>query len=429
MGGIIRPSENECAFDTLPAGIRERRLRGVKKRLLVVGQGFVGQALSREAADREFDVTGFDVDVAHAARLDRTVRYRVVSDPDEVGAFDIAVIAVPTVLAAGVPDLSHLRSAARLIGRTLSPGALVVVESTVYPGVTRDVVAPALSDVSGLRPGTDFGLGYSPERLNPGPRSPGLTDVPRVVAGIDDESLRRTREFYDALVPATHPVSSIEVAELSKLIENTFRHINIAFVNELALAEPLLGVDVREALDAAGSKPYGFMKFTPGVGVGGDCIPVSPAYLDWALTRRGGHALRFTELANDIDRLSSTHVVDHVESVLTALGKPLSGARVLLVGVAYKKDVPEVRSSAALRIGRLLRERGAVTTAADPLIPSSAWPDELDRIDLVPEAIAEHDIVVVLVRHTDIDVGALASSDIPILDTGRTLSGPTVIAC
>jgi len=399
------------------------------ERLLVVGQGYVGLALARERAGRGSDVTGFDTNVAHATSLALAVSYSVVHDPADVPPFDVAVIAVPTLLVEGEPDMENLRQAAQLVGSRLTAGALVVVESTVYPGATRQVVAAGLEEASGLRAGADFALGYSPERLDPGPSSPGLADVPRVVGGIDADSLRRTREFYDSMVPHTIPVSSIEVAELSKLIENTFRHVNVALVNELALAEAALGVDVREAIDAAASKPYGFMKFTPSAGVGGDCIPVSPRYLNWAVTAGGGSALRFVELANAIDQESSAHVVDHACSILAQRGTSLEGSRVLLVGLAYKKDVPEVRNSAALRIGQLLQDRGALISAADPLIPRRAWPVGLDRAEICPCAVANSDIALVLVAHSGVDLRAVTASNVPVLDTSRTLHAKNVIPC
>lgn len=400
------------------------------RRVLVVGQGYVGQAVGRAAAARGHVVTGFDTDATRAAEVDGIVPYRVVDDPDVVGDFDVAVIAVPTPLADRAPDIRHLREAAGTVGRGLRMGGLVVVESTVYPGATRAVVATALAEASGLRPGADFSLGYSPERIDPGPTSPELAEIPRVVSGIDEESLRRTQAFYDTIVDRTVPVARIEVAELSKLIENTFRHINIAFVNELALAEASLGVDVREALDAAGSKPYGFMKFTPGGGgVGGDCIPVSPAYLNWAVVNGGGAPLQFVELADNVDARASAHVVDHAEKLLSARGGSADGARVLLVGVAYKKNVAEVRGSAGLRIAALLRDRGFVVTAVDPLIPPAAWPDGIARAELTAGAIADTDLAVVLVAHDGVDLAPLLAAGIPVLDTNHMLHGATVVAC
>lgn len=398
-------------------------------RVLVVGLGYVGRAVADAASCRGFEVTGLDIDAAHAAHLNRTGPYRVISDPRAVDDFDVAVIAVPTLLRDGAPDLAHLQSAARSVGARLAPGALVLVESTVYPGVTRSVVGTGLEEASGLTAGADFGLGYSAERLNPGPGSPSLSEIPRVIAGLDEDSLRRTREFYEVLVPFTVEVSSIEVAELAKLIENTFRHINIAFVNELAMAEPVLGANVREALDAAASKPYGFMKFTPGIGVGGDCIPVSPRYLDWAVTSAGGSPLRFVELANDIDSATSRHVTDHAQEVLAEQGLRLDGARILVVGIAYKANVPEVRESAALRIATSLGEMGALVAAADEVIPREMWPSTLRRVKLTAEVVAQHDLAIVLVRHDNVPLTALYSGEPRILDATHSVHEGRVVQC
>ena len=266
-----------------------------EQRVVVVGQGYVGLPLAMRAVEAGYRVVGFDLDADRVKRLAAgesyvedvpseqlsdaiaTGRYRATAESRHCAGFDVAVITVPTPLREGIPDLSFIEDSARTLGRFVRPGSTVILESTTYPGTTEELVATILEEASGLTVGEDFHLGYSPERIDPGNPTWRFDNTPKVVSGIDERSLEAVRGFYDALVSQTVPVSSTQVAELAKLLENTFRHVNIALVNELAMFASELGIDVWEAVDAAATKPYGFMKFTPGPGVGGHCLPIDPS--------------------------------------------------------------------------------------------------------------------------------------------------------
>ena len=296
-------------------------------RVVVVGQGYVGLPLAMRACEVGYDVVGFDVDRAAVELLARGEsyvgdisvdrleaalaggRYRPTADPALLADFDIAVITVPTPLRDGDPDLSYIEEAARLLGAHLRPGACVILESTTYPGTTDELVAPLLQAGSGLEPGVDFHLGYSPERINPGDPHATLEGTPKVVSGIDAASLERVQAFYDDIVERTVPVSGTREAELTKLLENTFRHVNVALVNELAMFASDLGIDVWEAIDAADTKPFGFMRFEPGPGVGGHCLPIDPSYLAWKVQDELGAPFRFVELANEVNDFMPEYVV------------------------------------------------------------------------------------------------------------------------
>jgi UDP-N-acetyl-D-glucosamine dehydrogenase len=303
----------------------------------------------------------------------------------------------------------------------------VIVESTSYPGTTQEKVLAWLEDGSGLVAGADFRLGYSPERIDPGNRAWTLASTPKIVSGIDDDSLAAVEGFYRGLVDRTVAVSSPREAELAKLIENTFRHVNIALVNELAMFGRELGVDVWEAIDAASTKPFGFMRFTPGPGVGGHCLPIDPSYLSWRVERALGQSFRFVELANDINSHMPDYVVRRLMLALNKRGRPVRGSRILLLGLAYKKNTSDARESPAVRVAELLLRLGAEVRAADPLVTEPAVIDPaVARVDATPEEIASADVVVLLTEHdafTASDVGRHARY---VLDCRRVLSGPNV---
>ncbi|MGB6057500.1 MAG: nucleotide sugar dehydrogenase, partial [Microthrixaceae bacterium] len=265
-------------------------------RLIVVGQGYVGLPVAIRAVEVGYDVTGFEVDETKVAQLNAgkshvedisaerlaaaiaTGRYRASSSADDMDGFDVAVVSVPTPMGEGVPDLSFIESAAATLAPRITKGSTVILESTTYPGTTDELVAPILEDGSGLTAGVDFSLGYSPERIDPGNDHWKLENTPKVVSGINAQSLENVKGFFDRLVEKTVPVSGTREAELTKLLENTFRHVNIALVNELAMFARDLNIDVWESIDAAATKPFGYMKFTPGPGVGGHCLPIDPSY-------------------------------------------------------------------------------------------------------------------------------------------------------
>jgi UDP-N-acetyl-D-glucosamine dehydrogenase len=349
------------------------------------------------------------------------------SDEDACTGFDVAVITVPTPLREGLPDLSYIEAASRMLARYLRPGATVIVESTSYPGTTQEQVLPWLEDGSGLVAGTDFYLGYSPERIDPGNSTWTLTTTPKIVSGIDERSLAAVQGFYDGVVERTVPVSSPREAELAKLIENTFRHVNIALVNELAMFASDLGINVWEAIDAASTKPFGFMPFTPGPGVGGHCLPIDPSYLSWRVERTLGKSFRFVELADDINRHMPDYVIHRLMLAFNARGRALRGARILLLGLAYKKNTGDARESPAVRVAQLLAGLGADVRAADPhVVEARAVDGVVARVEATPEEISSADAVVLLTDHDAFDFEEIGRHAQFIFDCRRRLAGPNV---
>lgn len=408
-------------------------------RVVVVGQGYVGLPLALRAADVGFHVTGIDTD-AHrigllrgatsyvedvsSARLVQAVErgaYHPTCDFNDAIGFDFAVLTVPTPLRDGLPDLSMIELATKAIGVHLRRNATVILESTTYPGTTDELVAPLLEATSGLRRGLDFHLGYSPERIDPGNRTWTLTNTPKVVSGIDELSTIKVRAFYDQLVDRTVVVSSCRVAELTKLLENTFRHVNVALVNELAMFAHDLGIDVWEAIDAASTKPFGYMRFTPGPGVGGHCLPVDPSYLSWQVRRALGHNFRFIELANDVNDHMPDYVVRRAISLLNDLGKSVRGSRILLVGLAYKKNTGDARQSPAVRVADLIDKLGASVTYVDPHVDHRAVPENIAAVELTEEAVRSSDLVILLTDHDELVSALSAMGGSPILDTRNRL--------
>ena len=334
-----------CHTEGMADRLREliERIDTGRARVLIVGQGHVGLPLAMRAVEVGYTVTGYDNSSERVDALGRGESYvgdvpseqlraalaagfRATADPAAIGAFDIAIVTVPTPLRDGVPDLSHIEDAVRTVADRLEVGTLVVLESTTYPGTTEELVVPLL-EAGGLRAGTDFFCGYSPERIDPGNTQWTLQNTPKVVAGFDDVSLRAVEAFYQRLVEKVVPVASTAEAELVKLLENTFRHVNIALVNELAMFARELGVDIWRAIDAAGSKPFGYMPFSPGPGVGGHCLPVDPSFLAWRVERRLGHRFRFVELANDVNSGMPDYIVRRAQALLNAHGRAVKGSR------------------------------------------------------------------------------------------------------
>lgn len=389
--------------------------------VVVIGQGYVGLPLAMRAVDVGFNVVGLDLDVARTDALARgesfvedishdTVRaaldsgrYRPTADYEKARGFGTAVITVPTPLKETLPDLSFIENAALALAPFVTEGACVVLESTTYPGTTEELLVPILEQGSGLRAGADFFVGYSPERIDPGNATWNFVNTPKVVSGIDAPSGERVNDFYSSLVERTVPVSTPKEAELTKLLENTFRHVNIALVNELAIFAGELGVNVWEAIDAAATKPFGFMKFTPGPGVGGHCLPVDPSYLSWQVRRSLGKSFRFVELANDVNEHMPDYVVQRAIELLNDQRKSLNGAQVLLAGIAYKKNSGDSRESPALRIIELLAGYGANVVAADPYVPASRWPDGAERVDFTTATVNSADLVIIVTDHDDFD--------------------------
>jgi UDP-N-acetyl-D-glucosamine dehydrogenase len=410
-------------------------------RVVVVGQGYVGLPLAVRAAEVGHEVIGYDVDAGRIKRLCagesyvedvdaerlRAVlasgAYRASDSARDCGGFDVAVVTVPTPLREGVPDLCYIEESARTLSRYLRPGATVVLESTTYPGTTQDLFGPLLEDGSGLAAGSDFHLGYSPERIDPGNAVWGFQQTPKVVSGVDAASLEAVRSFYGQLVDTVVPVRSPKEAELAKLLENTFRHVNIALVNEIAMFARHLDIDVWQAIDAAASKPFGFMRFTPGPGVGGHCLPIDPSYLSWRVQRELGQNFRFVELANDINNHMPEYVTRRLIEAFNERRRSVNGSRVLLLGLAYKKNTGDARESPALRVAQLLLDLGAEVHAADPHVVEPPETDaRLARVELTAEELAAADAVVVLTDHDSFDYGLVRAHARYVLDCRRRLA-------
>ncbi len=411
-------------------------------KLVVVGQGYVGLPLALRAVEVGFDVVGYDVDGDRIKRLadgDSYVedvprqrvadalasgRYRPTGQDADMIGFDVAVIDVPTPLRDGAPNLSHVEGAATTLGRHLRPGATVVLESTTYPGTTEELVVPILEATSGLVAGSEFHVGYSPERIDPGNTAWHLENTPKVVSGIDQASLEAVRQFYDRLVDRTVPVSGTREAELTKLLENTFRHVNIALVNELAMFAADLDIDVWEAIDAASTKPFGYLRFTPGPGVGGHCLPLDPSYLSWKVRRSLGRPFRFVELANDVNEHMPDYVVRRLMLAFNRMGRAIGGSRILLVGLSYKRNTGDAREAPGTAIARSLALLGADLRVSDPHLPDGSVSPPL--VELTADEVAAADAVVIVTDHDAFDYDLIRTHARYVLDTRNRLDGPSV---
>lgn len=413
--------------------------------LVVIGQGYVGLPVAMRAVEVGYRVIGVDLDAPRIQSLRDGIsyvddisqetlrnalnsgRYLPTTDYADTVGFDIAVITVPTPLRESLPDLTFIEQSSASIGAHLTRGGTVILESTTYPGTTEELLVPILEGASGLSAGVDFHAGYSPERIDPGNATWGFVETPKVVSGIDARSLEVVQAFYDTLIDRTVAVSSPKEAELTKLLENTFRHVNIALVNELAVFAHQLGVDVWEAIDAAATKPFGYMKFTPGPGVGGHCLPVDPSYLSWQVRRKLGQNFRFVELANDVNDNMPQYVVQRGMEILNDRSRSLRGAAVLIVGIAYKKNTGDARESPALRIVELLQGYGAAVSGVDSHVDDARWPAGVLRVELTDDAVRSSDLVIVTTAHDDIDLGLLDQAATPVLDCVNRARGPLTV--
>ena len=413
----------------------------------VLGLGYVGLPLAVEFAKAGFEVIGIDVQAGKVKQFNQGRSYvkdvaddvfgplvksgklRATTDFSVITELDTIDICVPTPLRKTKdPDMSYVVSATEAIAKYLHPGLLVMLESTTYPGTTDELVLPKLQE-SGLRVGEDFFLCFSPERVDPGNPNFHTKNIPKVVGGITPVCTQVGSLFYKQALETVIAVSSTRVAEMVKLLENTFRMINIGLVNEMALMCNRMGINVWEVIDAAATKPFGFMPFYPGPGLGGHCIPIDPFYLSWK-SREAGIEARFIELAGYINGQMPEHVVDRIQATLNDATKPLRGSHVHLLGVAYKRDIDDVRESPALDIIHLLQKRGATVTYSDPFVPKI----RVDGIDLTSQDLVNSatnaDCVVVVTDHSGIDYGDIVKRSKLILDTRHALKGinsPNVI--
>jgi UDP-N-acetyl-D-glucosamine dehydrogenase len=407
--------------------------------ICVLGLGYVGLPLAWAFAEAGFKVSGIDVDDEKVASIrkgtacasgvtfdvNRSRSFSASTDFSLLGEADVAIICVPTPLSkTRDPNLSFVLEAAQTVAAHLHPGQLIILESTTYPGTTRELLLP-LFEEKGFTVGKEFFLAYSPERIDPGNKTFTLANTPKVVAGITPSCLQLARVLYSQVVDRVVPVSSTDAAEMVKLLENTFRSVNIALVNEFAIMSHRLGLDVWEVIQAAATKPFGFMPFLPGPGLGGHCIPVDPHYLSWKL-KLLAYKARLIELADEINREMPRFVVEKVIEALNRERKSVKGSKVLILGVAYKRDSDDVRESPALDVMKLLDERGGEIFYHDPLVPEITFNGStFHSVLLSPESISASDVVVVVTDHTHFDARLIVEHSRLVIDARNFTRGIT----
>jgi UDP-N-acetyl-D-glucosamine dehydrogenase len=439
--------QENAATSRRVAEILKERITNRTAKVGVIGLGYVGLPLAVEFAAAGFDVTGIDVqaskveqfnaghsyvkDVADSTigPLVRSGKLRATTDFSVITELDTIDICVPTPLRKTKdPDMSFVVSATEQIANFLHPGLLVMLESTTYPGTTDELLLPKLKE-SGLVVGEDFFLCFSPERVDPGNPKFNTANIPKVVGGITPQCTEIGALFYKQALDTVIPVSSTRVAEMVKLLENTFRMINIGLVNEMALMCHRMGINVWEVIDAAGTKPFGFMPFYPGPGLGGHCIPIDPFYLSWK-SKEAGIEARFIELAGYINGQMPEHVVGRIQNALNEASKPVRGSKIHILGIAYKRNIDDVRESPALDIMHLLRRMGAIISYSDAYVPKIVLEGtELRSAELIP-AVQEADCVVVVTDHSDVDYAAVVEHSKQIFDSRnalKDLSSPKII--
>lgn len=396
------------------------------RKVAVIGLGYVGLPLAIAMSKAGHRTLGFDINSRLVEQISRgrTGELTVTAEPDELSGCDVYVICVPTPLKDGAPDLSCVESAVETVARNVGPGDLVILESTSWPGTTRRHIAPRLDSLSGFTAGEDFHLAFSSERIDPGNTSFTLAEIPKVVGGLTRADGEVAAEFYGTFVERVVLLDDAEQAEMSKLLENTFRNVNLALVNELLPLCRELGIDLPSCIDAAATKPFGFMPFYPGPGVGGHCIPVDPVYLTWLAERRG-QPLRLVETALHINRAMPDYVVRRASQLLNQVGKPVRGSRIVLLGVAYKPDIADVRESTAIPIARQLAELGAEVAWHDPHAEDCRSLADIPRLaELTEDELAGADLVVLHTPHSDYPLTEIRRSAALLLDTRATLGRP-----
>ena len=413
----------------------EKKIRTKKAVITIMGLGYVGLPIALEFAKKGFVVNGLDTNLKRIEKLKkggsyindipsadirkalRSGKFLATTDERVLGHSDAVIICVPTPLRkVKDPDISYVISAGRSLAKYVHKGQLIILESTTYPGTTRDLIKPML-EKKGLKSGRDFFLAFSPERIDPGNKKYDFRNIPKVVGGMGQEATKLGQMLYSRVVKRTVGVSTVEAAEVTKLLENTFRIVNIALVNEFAMLCNKLGIDVWEVLRAAGTKPFGYMPFYPGPGIGGHCIPADPMYLSWK-ARKVGFKTKMIDLAAHTNRTVPHYVAERAEKMLASAGRKLSGSRVFIVGVTYKKDVNDLRESPALDIIEILQKKKAKVDYCDPYIPKL----EIGGIHtgssaLKPGIIRKSDIVIVVADHTGLDYRMIARNAKIVFDT------------
>ena len=398
----------------------------------VIGLGYVGLPLAIQATSSNLKVYGYDIDENKISnynlgkstiedisdkQLEASLEKGLFlsSDPKYLSESETIVISVPTPLTDYQPDLSYVKAAAETIVKNITKNQIIILESTTYPGTTVEVLIPAIEEISNLKAGVDFFVGYSPERIDPGNDTWNFKNTPKVISGINDESLSKIENFYEQIIDSVVRVSGTKEAEMVKLLENTYRHVNIALINELAILCNMLEIDIWEVVNAAKTKPFGFESFRPGPGVGGHCIPVDPNYLSFK-TRQIGKPVRFVELAQEINNSMPSYVVSRLLEKMNLLEKPFKNSNILILGVAYKKDIGDVRESPAIGIIENLFERGVNVKYYDPFVDSllvnTNYVEKEDSFD----NINKYDLVLVHTAHTDFENFDFSKVSVPIFD-------------
>jgi len=418
-----------------------QKIADKRARIGIIGLGYVGLPLAVEFARAGFHVVGYDVDASktstlnggvsyipdvpteHVAEIVKAGTFRATTDASELATVDVIDICVPTPLRKTKdPDMSYVVQAVEATAKVLKKGQLVILESTTYPGTTDEVVQPAL-EAGGLVAGEDFYLAFSPERVDPGNPQFQTKNIPKVVGGMNEASTRAAAALYGSVITTIVPVTSTRVAEMVKLLENTFRAVNIGLVNELALMCARMGINVWEVIDAAKTKPFGFMPFYPGPGLGGHCIPIDPFYLSWK-AKQSGFEARFIELAGQVNGSMPEYVVTRVADALNSARKSVNGAYVHVLGVAYKRDIDDMRESPALDVIELLKRKGARVSYTDPYVPVlHHGPVNLSSISIEDALKAGADCAVIITDHATFDYAAIAAKFPLIVDSRNALKG------
>jgi UDP-N-acetyl-D-glucosamine dehydrogenase len=425
-------------------GTLERRIKDKKALVGIVGMGYVGLPLVRTFGNAGFSTLGYDVDknkirmlaagksyIKHipASMIQSLLKrrqFRPTADPGELSKPDAIVICVPTPLSkTRDPDMTYVEATARTIAKTLRKGQLIILESTTYPGTTRDLVQPIL-EATGLKAGRDFYLAYSPEREDPGRTDYSTETIPKVVGANDPKSRKLAAALYGGAISKIVPVESCEVAEAAKIVENVYRCVNIAMVNELKMVFDKMGIDVWDVINAAKTKPFGFQAFYPGPGLGGHCIPIDPFYLTWK-AREFGEATRFIELAGEINTGMPEYVINRLSHALNERGRAVKGSRVLVLGLAYKKDVDDLRESPSIELIEMLRELGARVDYNDPHIPRTHKGREHDlqmrSVSLTAANLKKYDAVLIATDHTVYDYDLIVKNSKLVIDSRNACAG------